>query len=259
MNDTLTRLYNAAEQEITNGSIYVWAASGELGTSVSEKWIRTKEARNQSGANAADAVAMWKKRIDAGNTAFRVFDCSGFVSFLLVGLGVASGRRDCDGIWARCEKLGKPVDGALLFRVSSSNAEDETHVGLYLGGYQYHAKGRKYGVVKEPYKASYWHKIGWYTALPKDAPETQEQQTSGAYKFTRLLKYGVSGADVVELKKLLITAGYSKGITVGTSSSANFRGSTRDLVKAFQRDRGLEVDGIAGKNTITALGGIWNK
>jgi len=169
MNETLTKILNFCEQEVDNGSIYVWAASGQRGTSVTEAWIRGKEARNNGGANADRAVRMWKKRMAAGNKLFKVFDCSGYVSAALVAGGVFKGRRDCDGLWSLCDRLAKPVNGALLFRVSSSNSEDETHVGLYFNGYQYHAKGRDDGVVKEPYKSSYWAKIGWFKAIPKDA------------------------------------------------------------------------------------------
>ena len=63
MNETLTKILNFCEQEVDNGSIYVWAASGQKGTSVTEAWIRGKEARNNGGANADRAVRMWKKRM----------------------------------------------------------------------------------------------------------------------------------------------------------------------------------------------------
>ena len=82
---------------------------------------------------------------------------------------------------------------------------------------------------------------------------------NGATTFTRVLKYGVKGNDVIELKKLLIAKGYGKGLTTNTSSSRNFYGSTRIAVKNFQRDNGLTIDGKAGKKTITALGGKWNR
>jgi hypothetical protein len=75
--------------------------------------------------------------------------------------------------------------------------------------------------------------------------------------FTRLLKYGCKGEDVVELKKLLIDHGYTKGITIDTPASKNFGSSTKNLVKQYQKDNGLVVDGIAGKNTIISLGGIY--
>lgn len=161
----LDTILNLCEQEVKNGSIYVWATSGELGINVTESWIRTKENRNNGGANFSRALAMWQKRINEGNKVFRVFDCSGFVSWVLTRVGVFSGRRDCDGLWALSTRLSAPINGALLFRVNKDNSEDETHVGLYFNGYAYHAKGRDVGVVKELYDASYWKKCAQFKAL----------------------------------------------------------------------------------------------
>ena len=67
----------------------------------------------------------------------------------------------------------------------------------------------------------------------------------------------MKGDDVVELKKLLIGHGYTDGITIDTASSVSYGGKTRALVKQYQRDTVLTVDGIAGRNTITSLGGIY--
>lgn len=167
VNPLVEKMRQLCQTEVDNGSIYVWAAGGELGTSVSESWIRTKENRCDGGSNFDRAFRMWTKRINAGNTLFRCFDCSGFVSWILRKLGVFNGRRDCDGLYSLSTPLDSPVDGCLLFRRAKSNPNDETHVGLYIGGYAYHAKGRDVGVVKEKYKASYWHKIAWFKAIPR--------------------------------------------------------------------------------------------
>jgi hypothetical protein len=167
VNPLVEKMRQLCQTEVDNGSIYVWASGGELGTSVNEDWIRTKENRCSGGANFDRAYRLWKKRIDAGNTLFRCFDCSGFVSWILRKLGVFNGRRDCDGLYSLSTPLDSPLDGCLLFRQSSSNPNDETHVGLYIGGYAYHAKGRDVGVAKEKYKASYWHKIAWFKAIPR--------------------------------------------------------------------------------------------
>lgn len=78
------------------------------------------------------------------------------------------------------------------------------------------------------------------------------------YTFQRIIKYGMKGEDVIEMKRLLIKAGYSDGITVNTKSSSRFGSNTRKMVKAVQRDVGITVDGIAGPTTITALGGIFH-
>lgn len=163
----IEKMLNLCQAEVDNGSIYVWASGGELGIKVNADWIRTKENRNNGGANFDRAYRLWKKRIDAGNTLFRCFDCSGFVSFVLRGMGVFTGRRDCDGLYSLSTPLDAPVDGCLLFRANSSNSNDETHVGIYIGGYQYHAKGRDDGVVREKYSAKYWHKIAWFKAIPR--------------------------------------------------------------------------------------------
>lgn len=88
--------------------------------------------------------------------------------------------------------------------------------------------------------------------------ETSTPSTGGKFVFKRLLKYGSTGTDVIELKKLLIAHGYKNGITTDTKTSKNFRGATRTQVRKFQKDHSLKVDGIAGKNTITALGGVWD-
>jgi hypothetical protein len=167
-NPVLAEIERLCIEQVDNGSIYVWAASGELGINVDEAWIQKKENRCNGGANFERARRLWQKRIDSGNRAFQCFDCSGFVSWILSKAGVTSGRRDCDRLFALCDRIGEPTNGALLFRVNSDNSEDETHVGLYFRGYQYHAKGRDVGVVREPYKASYWHKIGWFKALLKE-------------------------------------------------------------------------------------------
>lgn len=167
MTPVLEKMRDICETEVENGSIYVWAAGGELGISVDSAWIQKKENRCDGGANYLRAYGMWKARKDSGNTLFRCFDCSGFVSWILTKSGVFSGRRDCDGLWSLSNKLDEPINGALLFRQSSSNANDETHVGLYFDGYAYHAKGRDTGVVKERYSAKFWHKCAYFKALPK--------------------------------------------------------------------------------------------
>lgn len=83
-------------------------------------------------------------------------------------------------------------------------------------------------------------------------------QGSFPYTFTRDLKYGSYGDDVVELKRLLIKAGYADGITTNTKSSKRFGSNTKRMVKALQRDCGLTVDGIAGAQTIKLLGGVYH-
>ena len=163
----LQEFLQAAETEVANHSIYVWGGSGQLCCEVSEAWIRAKERNGQPEA----AVKEWKEVMASPyKDVARCFDCSGYVSYCLMKLGILNHRTDCDGLFARCQEVYTPTDGTLLFRVNPANRRDETHVGIYFNGNQYHAKGRAYGVVCEPYKASYWQKLAWFRALKPDEP-----------------------------------------------------------------------------------------
>ena len=64
-----------------------------------------------------------------------------------------------------------------------------------------------------------------------------------------LSKYGSTGEEVRQIQTKLKTAGYYTGAVDGI-----FGAKTRDAVKAFQRDCGLTVDGIAGPKTLLYLG-----
>lgn len=165
----IDELIQAARAEVYNHSIYVWGGSGQLCCEVDEEWIRSKEARNENGKHADDAVKAWEAVMASPyRDVARVFDCSGYVSWCLIQAGALKHRTDCDGLFARCTEIYTPEDGCLLFRVNPKKPSDETHVGIYAHGQQYHAKGRAYGVVCEPFKASYWQKYGWYRSLKPD-------------------------------------------------------------------------------------------
>ena len=165
----IAELLKAAQTEVDNHSIYVWGGSGQLCCNVTESWIRQKE----NGRMPEAAVKEWEEVMNSPyRDLARCFDCSGYVSFCLKSVGALDRRMDCDGLFARSQEIYSPIDGCLLFRTNPANPNDETHVGFYFNGNQYHAKGRAYGVVAEPYKASYWQKLAWFKALKPDPEPT---------------------------------------------------------------------------------------
>lgn len=165
----ISEFLKAAQAEVDNHSIYVWGGSGQLCCEVTEAWIRAKEARNQNGRHADDAVKAWEAVMASPyRDVARVFDCSGYVSWCLIHAGALKHRTDCDGLFARCTEIYTPEDGCLLFRTNPKKPSDETHVGIYAHGQQYHAKGRKYGVVCERYNEKEWQRIAWFKALKPD-------------------------------------------------------------------------------------------
>jgi cell wall-associated NlpC family hydrolase len=198
----ITELIKAAQTEVENHSIYVWGGSGQLCCEVSEEWIRRKEA----GRRPDDAVKAWEE-VESGpyRDAARCFDCSGYVSWCLIQAGVLKHRTDCDGLYARCTEIYTPEDGCLLFRVNPKKPSDETHVGLYIGGQQYHAKGRKYGVVCERYNEREWQRIAWFKALkPDPVPEPPKPEPTGQMVKVVGKSVWVRDADSTKGKKLFV-------------------------------------------------------
>lgn len=64
-----------------------------------------------------------------------------------------------------------------------------------------------------------------------------------------LSKYGSSGSEVSQIQTKLKRWGYYSGAIDGVYGT-----KTVEAVKYFQRKNGLTVDGIAGKNTLAAMG-----
>lgn len=67
-----------------------------------------------------------------------------------------------------------------------------------------------------------------------------------------LLKNGSKGDDVKKLQQSLINAGYDVG---KTGADGILGKNTEAAIKKYQKDNGLAVDGIAGKNTLGSLYG----
>ena len=88
---------------------------------------------------------------------------------------------------------------------------------------------------------------------PGDAPaggasDSSQPPAATAPAYTRLLKHLMEGDDVRAVKDRLVALGYLYAATHDT-----FGDDTLAAVRAFQRDNGLEVDGIVGPLTWAAL------
>ena len=90
-----------------------------------------------------------------------------------------------------------------------------------------------------------------WAALEK---EPGEAPNPSGWTIKRVLKQGARGDDVKDVQSALIAAGFSCG---DSDADGIFGRNTLAAVKAFQKSRGLKVDGKVGKQTVTALGGVW--
>lgn len=87
------------------------------------------------------------------------------------------------------------------------------------------------------------------TATPniEITPTPAPQETAAATSY-KTLRRGDRGKDVVSMQEALIKLGYLKG-----ASDGNFGTGTKTAVENFQKENGLDVDGIAGAKTLEKL------
>lgn len=83
------------------------------------------------------------------------------------------------------------------------------------------------------------------TAAPAEDSTVPEEPADSGYI---LLKYGSRGEEVIRLQTRLIELGYLSGPADG-----DFGAGTRTAVRLFQKAAGLDVDGLAGRDTQTRL------
>nr|DAZ02133.1 MAG TPA: lysozyme family protein [Caudoviricetes sp.] len=246
--------------EAENGSIYVWGAQGE--SSISESWIRKRET---SRANANRAIKLWKKHLSMGYDNMRAFDCSGLGMYYLQKNGVYSHDMTANDMMGECTAISRKElkTGDWVFRVykSGANKGRAYHIGYVVSDtlIVVEAKGRDDGVVTRALNASgsgYWNAFGrpavFKAEIEKAAKESSKNTTWSVSRVLKLVSPMMRGDDVNELQIRLNDAGYSCGAADGI-----FGKKTEAAVKKYQKAKGLTVDGKAGKNTVTALGGEW--
>lgn len=258
----LEKFIELLEREVKNHSIYVWGGNGETAPIVCEEWIRKKET---SAANADRAIQTYHKAVSAGyGEKLRAFDCSGLGYYCLKEIGLQKTDLTANALKGKCTLIskGELKKGCFVFKTYRTGASkgNAYHIGYVVDDELnvIEAQGRDEGVVKRALKAGGWNTYG----LPSYFAEEILADESGAqdkYIFTRILKNTsprMKGEDVSELQKLLVKKGYSCG-SCGIDGS--FGDDSEKAVREFQKCSGLTVDGKAGENTITKLGGIWKE
>lgn len=238
-----------------NGSIYLWGGQGEDRAKLTNEYIKKKET---STINAERVIALRDKRVKEGYTNLKAYDCSGFGVHYFLERGELKNDATAHGLMNKCtmKKRDDLKAGDCVFRVYTSGANKGRayHVGYVISGNLIvHAKGRDVGVVVETLNqngADWWNAYGHLPFI-----ENKKEGYEG-YVFTQnLYRKKCSGKvweDVKALQWYLNNDGFNCG-----SIDGYFGKNTEKAVKAAQRAYKLTRDGIAGKKTIKALGGIW--
>ena len=253
MTDRAIYIWGGQTQVIRDGIVYKDDSYSKILSKDVNAWIKSVET---SANNATRAIKLYNKRVAAKIDPIPCVDCSGFImNFIQNKCHLLDTDKNANGLKGLCKQIAKRElrVGDFVFKVDKNGRA--THVGaVMLNGNICESKGRDYGVIQSDISTNGWN---WYGRPPFWSDADVEEVIDGdKYVFTRVLKFGVRGEDVCELKKLLQAHGFGMQLHV---DNKNFLTSTTAEVKKYQKSAGLVVDGKAGPKTIKSLGGIYRK
>lgn len=156
------------------GQPYVWGGQHlKLTPADYEQKISKRES---DPAYRSAAVDYCREKIEGGASVLYAYDCSGLGMYWLQNVKkIFAHDMSANGMLNTCEITERPKRGYWVFRMNGDRA---SHVGYMISDADViHAKGRAYGVVREPYRSSYWHVIGIPACMEFDDPEQPQEQT----------------------------------------------------------------------------------
>lgn len=242
------------------GWAYVFGARGELCTpgnrsayykskGASHPTIKTKCQNLQDGKSCTGCK--WYP-IECRT---RFYDCRGFTywilkivfGFTLSGAGATSQWNTAKNWKAKGEIKTCPTDTLVcLFQYKKSTGK-MAHTGLRYGNETVECQNGVQHFTKVNSKWTHWAIPaccdGSY--IPPEQKEQKKEETK-----VKTLRKGSSGQAVKDLQTKLTELGYPCGTIDG-----KYGDKTAAAVKAFQKDHGLTVDGVAGSKTQSALNG----
>lgn len=248
---------------------YIWGTAGITWTQArqnqkvnymvskyGENWKKNADAKSDVYYMAALYGSKW-----IGHT---VADCSGLFVWAYKQYG-ESIYHGSNSIYDRyCSEKGKITDsirasmkpGTAVFTCKASG--NKGHIGLYIGnGTVIEAQGTQAGVCTSKLNTSKWTYYGLLKDVAYSASEAPEQPSKPTDEETPTqqlptLRRGNTGEYVTLLQTKLANLGYDLG---KYGVDGDFGSATLAAVKAYQKDHGLETDGVVGTNTWESLMG----
>ena len=230
---------------------YIWGTAGEPWTAAKQK--KLEKTTDPDRAQGREYGSKW-----IGHT---VADCSGLFSWAFRQLG-GSMYHGSDTMYRKyCVskgelRRGKRTDCATMkpgTAVFVWNGSKYSHVGLYVGdGTVIEAMSTLKGVTTTKVTATKWTHWGELAGVDyANAGNEQLTMNNEQLKEERqTLRRGSKGQAVREMQETLLQLGYDLG---PCGADGDFGKCTEAAVRCFQKDRGLEADGICGPKTWAAL------
>lgn len=225
-------------QSLVDGkAVYVWGANCEKITEeMTTRLFKTYGTSKYNKAYYTGKLAEGKGRIGA--------DCSG--SFFPVSGYDAT----ANGYYTKCTKKGEigtlPKNTPCMVFIKQSGKM--VHIGWYDGaGKVYEMRSSSMNVRHDALSSRWTH---WGIPEFVDYSTKEEEKETVCKVELAEIKKGSKSKLVKTLQILLIWYGYSCG---SSGADGIFGNKTDEAVRAYQKAKGLTVDGIVGKNTWTSL------
>ena len=232
--------YALGAYDVKGGYIY-----GTQGIEWTQARQTAMENNKKDDPNYAESIRYGKQWIG-----HKVWDCSGLTKQGAKQAGAEIHHGSNSTYLYDCSHKGKlsagmklPV-GAFVFVYKNNK---RTHIGTVTGENEVtEASCARLGVIKSKVHGDKWAEWGLCKGVEFDFVPGEDPD----YRPT--LKKGDSGTYVTKMQTMLIQRGYSCG---SYGADGKFGNATLAALVAFQRDAGLEPDGICGKATWDALEG----
>ena len=232
---------------------YIWGTAGVMWTAARQEQLNnTTDPDREAGRKYGKK---WIGHMDA--------DCRGLFAWALAQLGSYM-YHGSNTMWEKyCTakgelKNGKRTDGQPLkpgtaIFTYNKTKQNRGHVGLYIGdGWVIEASGTINGVIKSKITISKWvewgelKRVNYENAVPDVITDPDENTTLGT------IRKGDKGPVVKYAQRLLLEKGYS---LPKYGADGDYGAETVAAVKAFQKENGLQQDGIIGPRTWEKLKG----
>ena len=243
-------LVSKFQYALDNAWGYIWGKAGVKWTQAQQDslvkyfvdrygagWKNSAEAKENDRYRSALYGAKWIDHM--------VADCSGLFVWAFKELGGSIYHGSNTIFKSYCSLTGKKGSKDLLpgTAVFTGTEQSKPHIGLFIGNNTViEAKGTTAGVITSSLSDKKWTFWGEL----KDVHYEGQPEPTG--KPT--LRKGDRGSFVTLMQTELIAKGYSCG---AKSADGIFGKDTEAAVKAFQRDNGLNPDGICGQKTWAML------
>ena len=244
-------IVNCAEAEL--GWPYVWGAVGAQCTPDKREYYANRDScpENEKKVIRSSCPVLSGKQEDCNGCQWfpdgkcvLIDDCQGFVKQVMSRVGIKFTGGGCTSMWNtenNWKQKGSIKDMPnCVCCVFYNRGKKMEHIGIHVGGGQIiHCSG----TVK---RGNTGERMWTHYAIPKGLEGGDEPMPD----VKPTLRKGATGEYVTLLQTKLIQMGYS---LEPYGADGKFGNKTFEAVKAFQRDHGLDADGIVGRNTWAAL------